>query len=163
MPKIIHKDAIVNDTWEVIPADFQGELPTRKLLLLPLAYWLENKDDIQLPVLGLWVDGDESDENIDILGDHANMFPLIAVNFSAFTDGRGFTVGRLLRERYNYDGQLRAIGNVIRDQLHYLKRCGFDSFDLGEEVDLEEALKSLNDFSDAYQGDVDNPPHFKRD
>lgn len=160
MPKIINKDQIVEDKWTLLPKDFSGEPPMGKLLILPMKYWLEHKDNIRLPVLGIWID---SDEEVEEIGDQANMFPLIAVNFPSFMDGRGFSTGRLLRERYEYTGQLRAIGNPNRDQLFYLKRCGFDAFDLREGTDLEAALASLNDFSISYQNSVDQPdPLFRR-
>lgn len=160
MPKIIIKDKIVDDKWEVLPKVFLGEPAVNKLLLLPMKYWLEHSENLRLPVLGIWID---SDEEVEDIGEKANMFPVIAINFPSFTDGRGFTAGRLLRERYGYNGQLRAIGHVIRDQLFYLKRCGFDAFQLREGTDLEEALKSLNDFSVTYQGDADDPnPLFRR-
>ena len=143
MPKIIIKDKIVDDKWEVLPKVFLGEPPVNKLLLLPMKYWLEHSEDLRLPVLGIWID---SDEEVEDIGEKANMFPVIAINFPSFTDGRGFTAGRLLRE------------------LFYLKRCGFDAFQLREGTDLEEALKSLNDFSVTYQGDADDPnPLFRRD
>ena len=161
MPKIIIKDKIVDDKWEVLPKAFLGEPPVNKLLLLPMKYWLEHSENLRLPVLGIWID---SDEEVEDIGEKANMFPVIAINFPSFTDGRGFTAGRLLRERYGYNGQLRAIGHVIRDQLFNLKRCGFDAFQLRDGTDLEEALKSLNDFSVTYQGDADDPnPLFRRD
>lgn len=160
MPKIINKDQIVDDKWQVLPKNYSGELPQMQLSLIPLQYWLENKDTIRLPVLGLWID---SDEDVEALGEQANMFPVIAVNFPSFTDGRGFSTGRLLRERFGFTGQLRAIGNPNRDQLFYLKRCGFDAFDLKGDTDLEEALKSLNDFSVTYQSSADEKdPLFRR-
>ena len=105
-------------------------------------------------IAGLWID---SDEAVELVGHEANLFPLIAVNFPAFTDGRGFSIGRLLRERYSFNGQLRAIGNPIQDQLFYLKRCGFKSFDLKEGADLESALSSFNDFDESYQGAIVPP------
>lgn len=161
MPKIIIKDKIVDDKWEVLPKAFLGDPPVNKLLLLPMKYWLEHSENLRLPVLGIWID---SDEEVEDIGEKANMFPVIAINFPSFTDGRGFTAGRLLRERYGYNGQLRAIGHVIRDQLFNLKRCGFDAFQLRDGTDLEEALKSLNDFSVTYQGDANEPnPLFRRD
>lgn len=161
MPKIIIKDKIVDDKWEVLPKAFLGEPPVNKLLLLPMKYWLEHSENLRLPVLGIWID---SDEEVEDIGEKANMFPVIAINFPSFTDGRGFTAGRLLRERYGYNGQLRAIGHVIRDQLFNLKRCGFDAFQLRDGTDLEKALKSLNDFSVTYQGDANEPnPLFRRD
>ncbi len=160
MPKIINKDQIVEDKWTVLPKNFSGEPPAGTLLIVPLKFWLEHKDTIRLPVLGVWID---SDEDVEAIGEDANLFPLIAVNFPSFTDGRGFSIGRLLRERYEFTGQLRAIGSPTRDQLFYLKRCGFDAFDLKEGADLEAALASLNDFSITYQNAADQPdPLFRR-
>jgi uncharacterized protein (DUF934 family) len=78
-------------------------------------------------------------------------------------DGRGFSVARLLRERYGFTGELRASGGVIRDQLCYLQRCGFSSFDLDADINIEAAVESLNDFSEGYQISVDLPtPLFRR-
>jgi uncharacterized protein (DUF934 family) len=159
MPKIIKDGQVVDDTWIIIDKDFTGNLPMGKLLL-PMQYWLDNRDSLSLMCAGLWVD---SDQDIEEIGIEANLFPIIAINFPTFTDGRGFSLGRLLKERYGYTGQLRAIGNAIQDQLFYLKRCGFNSFDLKEGTDLEAACESLNDFDVTYQGAVDQPePLFRR-
>lgn len=88
---------------------------------------------------------------------------VIAVEFPQFTDGRGYSTGRLLRERYGYKGELRAVGEVLRDTLFYLSRCGFDSFALAEGANLEAALESLSDFSEGYQVSVERPrPLFRR-
>ena len=88
---------------------------------------------------------------------------MIAVNFPQFTDGRGYSTARLLRERYGWKGEMRAIGDIQRDQLYYLSRCGFDSFLLNEGFDPQEALTAFNDFSEAYQTAVDQPvPLFRR-
>jgi uncharacterized protein (DUF934 family) len=159
MPKIIKDGQVVDDSWVIIEKDFTGELPRAKVLL-PMQYWLDNKDSLNLMCAGLWLD---SDDDVDTIGLEVNQFPLIAVNFPTFVDGRGFSIGRLLKERYEFTGQLRAIGGAIRDQLFYLKRCGFDSFDLKEGIDLEAAAASLNDFSVTYQTSVDQPePLFRR-
>jgi uncharacterized protein (DUF934 family) len=85
------------------------------------------------------------------------------VNFPKFTDGRGYSTGRLLRERYGYRGELRAIGDIFRDQLLYLSRCGFDAFVLRPGEDPQAALAAFGDFSEAYQAAVDRPlPLFRR-
>jgi uncharacterized protein (DUF934 family) len=90
-------------------------------------------------------------------------FQLIAVRFPSFTDGRGYSTGRLLRQRYGWQGELRAIGHIQRDQLFYLARCGFDAFDLREGEDTEAALAAFGDFSEAYQTSVERPvPLFRR-
>jgi uncharacterized protein (DUF934 family) len=75
----------------------------------------------------------------------------VEVNFPKFGDGRGYSIGRLLRTRYNYQGELRAVGALTRDHLFFLERVGFDAFELREGEDLEESLASFNDFSASYQ------------
>jgi uncharacterized protein (DUF934 family) len=88
---------------------------------------------------------------------------LIAVNFPKYGDGRGYSIARLLRERYGYKGELRAIGVVARDHLRLMAQCGFDSFQLREGEDAQEALQGLDDFSEAYQASAAQPvPLFRR-
>jgi uncharacterized protein (DUF934 family) len=87
----------------------------------------------------------------------------VEVNFPNFTDGRGYSTARLLRERYGYDGELRAIGDVQRDQLFNLARCGFDAFLLRKDEDADEALAAFDDFSETYQASAEQPqPLFRR-
>lgn len=87
----------------------------------------------------------------------------IAIEFPSFTDGRGYSHARLLRERFGWKGELRAVGDVGRDQLLYLSRCGFDAFVLKDASRLEEALAGLDDFSEGYQSSVERPqPLFRR-
>lgn len=87
----------------------------------------------------------------------------VEVNFPRFTDGRGYSTARLLRERYGYRGELRAVGDVQRDQILYLQRCGFDAFLLRDDQDADESLAALADFSEAYQASVERPqPLFRR-
>ena len=88
---------------------------------------------------------------------------LVAINFPKFADGRGYSCAVLLRTRHGYRGELRAVGDVGRDQLFYLKRCGFDAFALAPHRDPHAALASLGDFNVRYQGSVDDPlPLFRR-
>src|SRR6266850_5646914 len=87
----------------------------------------------------------------------------IEVNFPKFGDGRGYSIARLLRERYGYQGELRAIGDVLHDHLHFMKQCGFDAFSLRDDQDAQEALSALDTFSDGYQTSVLRPtPLFRR-
>jgi uncharacterized protein (DUF934 family) len=89
--------------------------------------------------------------------------PLIAIDFPVFTDGRGYSTARLLRERYGYQGEIRAVGDVLIDQLFYLSRCGFDAFSLREDQVIEDALQALGAFSRSYQPGVDcTEPLFRR-
>jgi uncharacterized protein (DUF934 family) len=75
----------------------------------------------------------------------------VEVHFPKFGDGRGFSIGRLLRERYGYRGELRAVGHLTRDHLLYLERCGFDAFELRPGEDPQEALAGFAVFSARYQ------------
>lgn len=156
MPRLIKGNQIIDNEWQFIPADFDAALPEGKLIV-PLARWLENSGNDNLaPWLG-------SEDEVEKVADQLVQSPLIAINFPTFMDGRGFSSARLLRERYNYRGELRAVGYVIQDQLFYLKRCGFDAFDLREGTDLDAALASLNDFTVSYQAASDSPlPLFRK-
>lgn len=94
---------------------------------------------------------------------HFGSIAVVAIDFPQFTDGRGYSTARLLRERYGYKGEIRAVGEVLRDTLFYLSRCGFDAFVLSNQDKLEDAVDSLSDFSDGYQASVDRPqPLFRR-
>jgi uncharacterized protein (DUF934 family) len=75
----------------------------------------------------------------------------VEVNFPKFADGRGYSTARLLRERFGYRGELRAVGHITRDLLYYLERCGFDAFELREGENPREALAGFEDFSHSYQ------------
>ena len=87
----------------------------------------------------------------------------VEVQFPKFGDGRGFSIARLLRERYGYRGELRAVGHVVRDHLYYLESCGFDAFELKDGEDPQEALSGFADFSEGYQASVSRPvPLFRR-
>lgn len=87
----------------------------------------------------------------------------VEVHFPKFTDGRGYSIARLLRERFGYRGELRAVGDVQRDQLFYLSRVGFDAFLLRDGEHAADALAALQDFSEAYQASVEQPqPLFRR-
>jgi uncharacterized protein (DUF934 family) len=89
--------------------------------------------------------------------------PVIAVDFPKFGDGRGYSIAYRLRARLGYRGELRAIGDVLRDQMFYMQRAGFDAFATRADKDIHEAVKSLSDFSLNYQASVDEAqPLFRR-
>lgn len=159
MPQIIKNDAVVEDSWQVIPKDFEGVLPSGPLLVHVDRFQALKSEGHQHP-LAPWLD---SDDDVEALAPSLVNEPLIAVHFPAFSDGRGFSSGRLLRDRFGFKGELRAIGSPIQDQLFYLRRCGFDAFDLRAGTDLNAALQSLDVFSVRYQTAIDTPsPLFRR-
>jgi uncharacterized protein (DUF934 family) len=81
---------------------------------------------------------------------------LVRVVLPKFTDGRAYTLARLLRSRLAFAGELRVTGDVLRDQLFYLARCGFDAFELPEGADVSDALRAFADFTVTYQPAADH-------
>ena len=124
--------------------------------ILPLQRYLELED--KSGDVGVWLDADEEIESIEAC--LANL-PVVALNFPAFSDGRGYSSANILRRKYGYQGEIRAIGDVRIDQLEQMIRCGFDAFELAENQDAELALCRLNGFSVSYQQTVDREPLFK--
>lgn len=105
----------------------------------------------------------EPSDDPRILAERLPGLKLVAVRFPKYGDGRGYSIARLLRERYGYKGELRALGVVARDHLQLLEQCGFNSFQLREGEDAQEALRGLDDFSEAYQASAAQPvPLFRR-
>ena len=136
------------DTWmllqDLVDVDDSGDV------MVPLPHWSARRETLlkRSGRNGLWL---SSEDEIESVAEDIAHFALIALEFSASTDGRHYSTARLLRERYAYSGELRASGEVRRDQLFFLTRCGFDSFLLADNCDLEDFLRGGNDFSSVYQ------------
>lgn len=143
------------------------EIPASGKVLIPLSVWLVRKDmlneRVKVGEVGVWLETHELLEQLVESQADLSVFPLIAIHVERFADGRIFSLGTLLRKRYGYKNELRAFGDVLRDQLFFLKRSGFDSYLIRADRSAEEALSSLKDFSEPYQGAVDiADPLFKR-
>lgn len=164
MPKLIKDKQVVEDLWQLVEdksIDDAANLPEGDILI-PLQVWLSCKDKLSdsSNSIAVWLD---SDEHPSELIEDSESIAFIAINFPVFADGRGYSYATLLRQRYNYQGEIRAIGDVLRDQLFYMRRCGFDTFVMREQDRSDEALESLNDFNDTYQSSASNPqPLFQR-
>jgi uncharacterized protein (DUF934 family) len=159
--RVIKDRKIVDDEWLLLAAD--AAVPATGDVIVSLGHWNEAWQSGGFPgrvgKVGLRLKSNESPEQIQAL----EQAPLIAIEFPSFTDGRGYTSARLLRERHAYRGELRAVGDVLRDQLFYMARCGIDSFALKAGKDMEGALAALEDFSITYQAAADDPrPLFRR-
>lgn len=147
---ILNGEIVTNNVTHVADED---NLPTTGNITVSLNRWLESRDDLVARAnVGLRLVG--GDDLSPILNDFDKLL-LIAIEFPAFTDGRGYSYANLLRSRYNYQGELRAIGDVGEDQLQPLQRCGFNAYELREGLAASDAIEGFNDFSLAYQPSAD--------
>jgi len=135
-------------------------IPASGLVLIPMSVYIARKNELAARVatgeIGIWLATHELPETLVAVEPDLNIFPLIAVYVERCADGRIFSVGNLLRSRFGFNKPLRAIGDVLRDQLFFLKRSGFDSYLIRADRNAVEALASLTDFTEPYQGAVDN-------
>ncbi len=148
--KIIKDQKIVDDHWQhLAEAVNTTDLPDGNIIVT-LKTWKTAKASLIARPSGLGIKL-SCDELLPEILDDLNFFELIALDFTPYKDGRHFSTARLLRERHNYKGEIRATGDVLRDQLLYMQRVGFNAFELGPNQDLETALTAFNEFSTAYQ------------
>jgi len=165
MRDIIKDRRIVADDWQVLKLA-EGEtaesvaIPEGRVIV-PLAVWQARRDALKARGdVAVWL---ASDERPEALKDDVASLPLIAVDFPKFADGRGYSIAYNLRARLGFTGELRAIGDVLRDQLFYMQRVGFNAFATRPDRSIEDALKGLTDFSEAYQASWDQKmPLFRR-
>ncbi|AUN93811.1 DUF934 domain-containing protein [Pseudazoarcus pumilus] len=167
MAKLIRNRRVEDDVYTIVTLS-EGDAPETVSLpagpaLVPLAIWKSRHDELP-EGSGVWLAGDEDPADI---ADNLTALPVIGVNFPKFADGRGYSIATLLRSRYGYTGELRAIGDVLRDQFNYLSRCGFDALQPAEgrysEAQLEAAIASFDDFAEPYQASVAvSNPLFRR-
>jgi len=167
---IVHKQIIkhrevIDDDWSVLRLA-EGEtaeavaVPEGKFIV-PLTVWQAQRDSlVDRTAIGVWL---APDEQAAAIKEDLQRFGVIAVDFPKFSDGRGYSTAFNLRKRLGYTGELRAIGDVLRDQLWPLSRVGFDAFATRQDRSIHDALKGLTVFSETYQASVDQPvPLFRR-
>ncbi|MFZ5958174.1 DUF934 domain-containing protein [Pseudomonas knackmussii] len=164
------------DSWELL-REMPEELPEGNLIL-PLETWLTCRSELareQLGVAsgsrassllqerkapGVWL---APDADVEVLREHLHELSLIAIDFPSFRDGRGYSLAYLLRQRLGWRGELRAVGDVLRDQLAHMRQCGFDSFAVREDKPVEDAIKGLAGLSVLYGRSAIEPrPLFRR-
>ncbi|MBP0596629.1 DUF934 domain-containing protein [Herbaspirillum sp. LeCh32-8] len=165
MPEIIKNKSIVADDWTVLRLA-EGETADTVTVadgkvIVPLKVWKAQADKLKARAeLGVWFASDERPE--ELKGELDN-FKVIAVDFPKFADGRGYSIAYNLRARLGYTGELRAVGDVLRDQLFYMQRVGFDAFAVRADKNIHDAVKGLTDFSEKYQTSWDEKnPLFRR-
>ncbi|MDE2002525.1 MAG: DUF934 domain-containing protein [Betaproteobacteria bacterium] len=161
MPQLISLGARAADRYALLRVVASlADLPAAQPVIVPVALWtawraaLVARGDV-----GVWLA--PADDPAALVEDLA-LVPLIAIDFPQFTDGRGYSHARLLRGRLGFLGELRAIGDIQRDQLYYLAQCGFDAFSIPDAMDAAAALKAFGDFSDGYQATERRLPWFRR-
>lgn len=133
--------------------------------ILSLEAWLQRQPEAVLRGLEPSADGVclQPDDEAEQLQPYLAVLPLIAVLFPSFRDGRGYSQAYLLRTRIGWTGELRAVGDVLRDQLSHMRQCGFDAFAVREDKSVEDALKGLNGMSVLYGRSAIEPrPLFRR-
>ena len=162
---LIKHGTLVPDAWVLVrsPDELENlEKRSGEDLILPLALWLTEQQSIasRQGQTAVWLNSNEIPESI---AGYLDRLPLVALNFPEFKDGRPYSSARELRQRWRYQGEIRAVGDVLRDQLFFMKRCGFDAFLLREDQNLDAALSAFHDFQDAYQPSTIQPlPLFRR-
>jgi uncharacterized protein (DUF934 family) len=167
MREIIKDKKVVQDDWTVLRLSETDtpdsvSVPAGKVII-PLQVWKLQKSVLsQRSDIGVWFASDEQAKELTEDIQHFTS-SLIAIDFPKFADGRGYSIAYNLRTRFHYIGELRAIGDVLRDQLFYMQRVGFNAFATREDKNIHDALKGLTDFSEAYQTSVDiKSPLFRR-
>ena len=160
---LIKNRTLVQDSWQRLDAAADGaEIAPFGDILVPLAVWKARREELLARIGRVGVVLAGSDDPADIAADLAQLHT-IAIDFPKVGDGRGYSIARLLRERYAWRGELRAVGDIQRDQLSFLERCGFDTLELRAGEDVATALTAFHDFSEQYQGDVhESLPLFRR-
>lgn len=156
MPRLIKDGAIVEDDYILVQPGESGLALPGGNVLVALATWQQYKAELVSHAGRKGVQLEPADD-AEALADDLASLDLVAINFPAFADGRGYSQAYLLRRRLGFSGELRAVGDVLRDTLFYQQRCGFNSFAVRADKDIEKALPGLRDFSEAYQASADQP------
>lgn len=151
---------VVGDDWSVVRTTGDHVIETSGRDILPFSYFQTLDEEQAKPIRAVWIAPDDDFEPMisRLLG-----LEIIAVDFPVFRDGRGYSIATLLRSRYGWKGELRAIGDVLRDQLKFMRRCGFDAFAVRADKNIHDAIRSFSHYTVQYQGAVDDPvPLFRR-
>ena len=154
MPLIRH-DRLVEDPWVAVAED--AELPVEEAIIVDLDRWQAEREALvaRNGRLGLRL---SSDQLPDTVAEDLDHFDLVALEFPKFKDGRAYSSARLLRERYGFTGELRAVGEVLRDQLDFMRRCGFDAYEVSDAIALNGWRDAFSEISVHFQPATDRRP-----
>ncbi len=163
MPKLIKDGQLSQDDWQSVNEEsFSFSQLDEGKWVLPLGMYEQAIEhgfaDLERLAIRL-----TADQDVHSVKGFIKHLPMIVLHFDAFADGRSFSQARVLRDQLDFTGEIRAVGEFIQDQLYYLSRCGVNTFALPDDANLDSALTSLADFSNAYQAACDEPqPLFRR-
>ena len=159
MRSVIKNRQIVEDRWQTVGEE--DELPVGAVIV-PLTRWRRERVELLTRGEPLGVRLPNTADVTELVAD-LPLLELVALEFPKFSDGRAYSQARLLRERHGYSGEIRAVGDVLRDQLFFMVRSGFDAFELRADRSLEDALAAFDEFSTSYQPAADQPlPLYRR-
>lgn len=163
MSRLIKDKAIVEDRYTTVAPAEDGSLTLPAgPVLVSLATWQAHRDALLAHAHDKGVQLKPS-EFADAIADDIDKLALVAVEFPAFADGRGYSTGYILRSRYGFKGELRAVGDVFKDTLFYQQRSGFNAFAVREDKNIDDALLGLQTFTTPYQGTANDPaPLYRR-
>ena len=160
MPLIKHH-RLTDDPW--VSVDDAAGLPDGTPVIVSVERWRGERDALirRGGPLGIRLAADQSPDDI---ADDLDRFEVVALHFPKFTDGRAYSTARLLRERHGFEGEIRATGQVLRDQFLFMWRCGFDAFEVASTDALEAWHKAMGELSLSYQPAADDriPAHALR-
>lgn len=154
---------ISDDPWSLIRDDAQQSVFESSIF--PFEIWKSRQDEKVLRGEHMSPDGILllPDDQPEILMPWLSVIPMIAIDFPSFRDGRAYSLAYILRTRLGWRGELRAVGDVLRDQLSHMRHCGFDAFAVREDKPVEDAMKGLAGISVLYSRSVLEPnPLFRR-
>ena len=145
---LIKEGKLVNDPFKNV-SDCET-VPAKGPVIVSIDQWMVRRDDLlkRSDLIGIWLKSDEHPETI--AGDLAHL-SLVALEFPSFRDGRAYSYARLLRDKYVFSGEIRAVGDVLLDQLHFMVRSGFDAFEVKSENPLDAYNIAAADYSVWYQ------------
>ena len=150
---LIRDGAPVDDPW--VTVDDGTQLPLDGPAMVSLERWQANRDELlgRNAPLGIRL---KSDQSPALIADDLDRFAVVALEFPVFRDGRAYSHARLLRERYGYRGEVRAVGEVLRDQFLFMVRCGFDALEVRDEKAVEQGREAVSEISVVYQPAADS-------
>ena len=150
---LIKGGKIVADPWRHVGDD--EALPAEGPVIVSLSRWRVERDSLRVRIgpIGVRLAADEPPAGI---ANDLDRLALVALDFPVLRDGRAYSYARLLRERFGFDGEVRATGNVLRDQFLFMHRCGFDAFEVADAGQADAWLQSISEISIWYQPATDS-------